>query len=591
MKFLFIVLFLLVSFGRSFPQALPIFLDGRFDDWDSTAPGYIDTQNDGGQYDFKYFYAANDSNFLYLRLKATPEFNLIDNNQLSLYIDGDNNASTGTPINGIGAELRFNFGNRNGTFYKNGTFSIGWADIVFRELPTVTDTECEIAIERHCKPNGVDYLFTSDTIKIQFKDNSSGGDLMPNAGDTFTYVFDNTPVTPMVPIEIQREDTSALRVMSWNVLQDGLLDPSRAPSFSRILNAIQPDIICFNEFFNSSAQQVLDAINQMLPLPQGESWTALKIDPGNVTVTRYPILQSWVVYPGHRISAVLIDLPERFGTDFMVINSHFMCCTADNARQHEADATIAFLLDAETPGGIIDLPVNTPFAIMGDLNLVGYRQQLTTLVTGDIINVGEFGQGGPPDWDGTDLVDQFSSQSDWRMAYSWRDDGNSYPPGRLDFFICSDSVMNIEKTFFIQTEVMSPARLAEYGFNYDDSRIASDHLPKVTDVTFNSAVTHVQNNNVLQSFKLYQNYPNPFNPTTTIKYAIPVVDANFASTTLVSLKLFDVLGRQVATLVNEVKPAGEYEVEFNASNLPSGIYFYKFQAGSFTSTKKMILLK
>ena len=85
-------------------------------------------------------------------------------------------------------------------------------------------------------------------------------------------------------------------------------------------------------------------------------------------------------------------------------------------------------------------------------------------------------------------------------------------------------------------------------------------------------------------FSLEQNYPNPFNPTTSIQYAI-------GSRQFVTLKVYDVLGNTVATLVNEEKPAGTYEVKFDASNLSSGIYFYKLQAGSFIKTKKMILLR
>ena len=86
------------------------------------------------------------------------------------------------------------------------------------------------------------------------------------------------------------------------------------------------------------------------------------------------------------------------------------------------------------------------------------------------------------------------------------------------------------------------------------------------------------------NFMLYNNYPNPFNPTTIIKYSIP--EASFTS-----LIIYNELGKEVSTLVNETKSAGTYEVEFNASNLSSGVYYYKLQAGSFTETKKMILAK
>ncbi len=107
----------------------------------------------------------------------------------------------------------------------------------------------------------------------------------------------------------------------------------------------------------------------------------------------------------------LIDLPGWFGQDLLVINSHLKCCggqTNDDKRQLEVDATIAFILDAKTPGGVIDLPTETPFVILGDLNLVGDRQQLITLLTGEIINTPIFGNGGPPDWDNTDLEDLLS---------------------------------------------------------------------------------------------------------------------------------------------------------------------------------------
>ncbi len=85
-------------------------------------------------------------------------------------------------------------------------------------------------------------------------------------------------------------------------------------------------------------------------------------------------------------------------------------------------------------------------------------------------------------------------------------------------------------------------------------------------------------------YNLTQNFPNPFNPSTTIRYQIP-------QDGIVTLKIYDILGREVATLVNEEKVAGKYEVNFNASSLASGVYIYKIQAGSFINSKKMILLK
>ena len=110
----------------------------------------------------------------------------------------------------------------------------------------------------------------------------------------------------------------------------------------------------------------------------------------------------------------------------------------------------------------------------------------------------------------------------------------------------------------------------------------------------NSNFVRNENNTIVKDFTLYQNYPNPFNPSTTIKYEL--LESNF-----VSIKIFDALGKEISTLVNEEKQAGEYEVEFNVSNLAggisakgvyaTGIYFYQLKVGKFIETKKMTLLK
>ena len=93
----------------------------------------------------------------------------------------------------------------------------------------------------------------------------------------------------------------------------------------------------------------------------------------------------------------------------------------------------------------------------------------------------------------------------------------------------------------------------------------------------------------VNDFKLSQNYPNPFNPTTIIKFTLLQDERREIQD--VRLLVYDVLGNEVATLINKEKPAGEYEVEFNGNGLTSGIYFYQLKVGSFIETKKMVLLK
>ena len=99
-----------------------------------------------------------------------------------------------------------------------------------------------------------------------------------------------------------------------------------------------------------------------------------------------------------------------------------------------------------------------------------------------------------------------------------------------------------------------------------------------------SDIVSVSNEETVITYSMHQNYPNPFNPSTTIKYQIPELS-------FVTLKVYDVLGNEIKTLVSDEKSAGHFQVEYDASSLPSGIYFYRLQAGSFVETKKMVLMK
>ncbi len=117
--------------------------------------------------------------------------------------------------------------------------------------------------------------------------------------------------------------------------------------------------------------------------------------------------------------------------------------------------------------------------------------------------------------------------------------------------------------------------LDSFNGNLDSLRNLTNRTP--TDVARSVASLPIH-------YSLMQNYPNPFNPTTVIRYQV-------ASNGKVSLIVYDLLGREIAILVNEMKSAGIYNVTFNARNLPSGTYFYRLQAGSYIQTKKLILLK
>jgi hypothetical protein len=106
-------------------------------------------------------------------------------------------------------------------------------------------------------------------------------------------------------------------------------------------------------------------------------------------------------------------------------------------------------------------------------------------------------------------------------------------------------------------------------------------------------VTEVQlaREQVPVEFRLEQNYPNPFNPKTRIQYTVGGTRDLVLGASKTRLVVFDLLGRQVATLVNEVKPPGSYEITFDGSGLSSGVYFYRLTAGNFVETRRMLLMR
>lgn len=137
--------------------------------------------------------------------------------------------------------------------------------------------------------------------------------------------------------------------------------------------------------------------------------------------------------------------------------------------------------------------------------------------------------------------------------------------------------------YFLRADVPTLIKVIDSGESTSGPVIRADAF-KIALFQETTAIDDENLVSVPDEFNLYQNYPNPFNPNTVIVYQLPV-------TGVVTLKVFDVLGNEVATLVNDYKPAGVYEVEFNANQLASGVYIYKISAGNFVQSRKMILLK
>ncbi|MEN8928331.1 MAG: T9SS type A sorting domain-containing protein [Flavobacteriales bacterium] len=559
-SFLSILIFLSFSYNTILPQSTPIAIDGTYSDWSSAMKTITDSSESVSGIDLLELSVTNDENFLFIKITTDSEFDLTDNtipHNVRLYIDTDNNDSTGYAIqSGYGSELGIIFSSRYAHYNVTPYSRVNFSDFSFRVSPTVTSNVFEMAIRRDAIPDGINPLFTDSTIRILLLNNSNG-DKLPNDGQVFSYTFDNTPTPPFVPTNITKEDTNQLRVVAYNTYFNGLDDPLRVPAYQNIITTLSPDIIGFSECWNTTATTVKGLIDTWLPTGDTNGWYVQKhLARGLITASRYPITQSWQSL-SHQFPT-LIDLPERFGSDFLFTNSHLSCCQKEEQRQNQADAYIQFILDAKTTGGIIDLPFNTPFACGGDFNLVGYAQQLNTLANGDIQDETAFGPDGAPDWDNTNLTYGSCLQSDKRMDYTYRSDNGTYPPGKLDFIIYSDAVMTAEKSFVLQTEVMSASRLFAFNLNKDDTQTASDHFPVVKDFSIRPRINYKSNSDI-------EVFPNPVTDKITIR-----LNQNGKFLAL----LFDASGNRVLFKeINTEFDSNEYTL--NIDNLSSGIYILK----------------
>lgn len=581
-----------------YPQAARIFVDGRHNDWQYLTPLHIDPYGDqqSGNPDFGKLWVSNDEQFLFLRLEIGEDLNLQDLNDIALFLDTDINSSTGNQIHGIGAELEWIFGQRNGIFtVGSNQVAIYQNDIGVVTSPSVTSDEFEIALERNARPDGHNLLFTGDSIRIVFKDNGPGDDRLPDASGGVQYVFNDTTSLPLLNhISIGNQGLGDVRILSYNVYTDNLFEPSLKPSYARILKAVQPQIIGFQEIYNHDAQQTQNQVETMLSSEGEQQWYSSKVDPDIVAVSRYPILNPYPI-KGESANgfngAFLIDLHPDFNSHLLFIVAHPPAGSNNWGRQYEIDAIMAFIRNAKAQGGVLTLQPDTPIVIVGDMNLVGDAQQLTTLLTGQIINTGQFGPSFNPDWDGSDFTDLLPRHVNLPMFYTWYKETSSWLPGRLDFMIYSDSVIDSVHSFVLFTPAMSTDSLTAYNLQIQDAILASDHLPVVADfVLTNPNKIETFQKNIPHQFILCQNYPNPFNlEAAIIRYDLP-------ERTPVTLTVYDLLGREVVVLKNGDMQAGQHESIWNGRNadgqeLTSGIYIARLVTPRYSKSIKMALLK
>lgn len=296
---------------------------------------------------------------------------------------------------------------------------------------------------------------------------------------------------------LDRDDASDLRVATYNVFNDSIFF-ERPTKFARMAAAIDADVWAFQEMYSHTPAQVKTLMDTVQPLGTPNGWYISKNNFNEHTIaSKYPLSMaaSNTTPAGYRaVAMALIDLPAAtFGSaDLYMMNAHYRCCGDefnDPERQKQSDAFVNWMRDARTPGGSINLPAGTAMMVLGDLNIVGGPQPLTTLLDGNIQNNALYGVDSAPDWDGS-LNAQVMARHNQTGSdlWTWRDDTMIYDPGRLDYITYTDSVLELRKSFVLNTVTMTPADRAAAGLQtydsiYDNVGSVYDHLPVIADFT------------------------------------------------------------------------------------------------------------
>ena len=566
----FITLLLYLTCLRA---AHPIVIDGLFDDWQEVPVTITDPEGDYNYDDWAELKITNDDDFIFFKISLHSEETLLQNwNNFYLYIDADRDSLTGHPFRGLGTELAWHFGYRTGQYFEqDGIIDLWQNDITLRQAPTVTSTEFEIAIAR-----GSFVLSDPDSIAVIFSSFYDTGDYMPDSWGGVVYQLDTTVVGPAAPILLEKTGT---RLVTYNTLYTGILEPDRQPKFQRIIQALDPDIIALQE--HSEWNEIGDIISSWFP---EDTWYQGYTFRDLVVLSKYPIINQANLISSERTMCALLQTDDPINPYLLILNSHFSCCDNDDDRQEQVDELVQVLREWRlNDNGPFDLPEGTPMFHVGDFNFVGYREQIETVTAGNIQDEGNYGSDFPLDWDGTAITDLFSRQTHKRMAYTWRSDGSSFNPGKLDYVLYTDSNLSILNHFVLNTLAMPDSILNEWELEAEDTNEASDHLPRIVDFM----VTDLGITGELdlpQQYILSHPYPNPFNP----QVMIPITLAREAH---IQLRIYDIHGRLVISIADDVLPAGKKLFSWDGSQYPSGVYIVRCQAGHVMQTEKIILLK
>jgi len=379
----------------------------------------------------------------------------------------------------------------------------------------------------------------------------------------------------------------SLKILTYNIqgMKPGTEPEVRLEEIIKKLKDINPDIIGLQEInetlsdvTTNQAKIIADSLSQYFGITYNYYYSFTHLSWNNQyreyvgIITKYPVIDK-----GYK-SLPQGTFPRKVVWDYIdtpigKINffSTHLSYSNESYRNQQVDSIIPYITEQENNNdGVASI-------LVGDFNAIPTDTPIKKLTS-----------------NGTDSF----YYDTYHKIYPYGDPGytvqSDAPSRRIDYiFLKNNTQLKIENSYVTMKEP------------FLDSKYCSDHLGVITILKGNTVGVKGPSKNIMD-FTLEQNYPNPFNPSTTIKYEIPdqsqpdgsqarndktAVTLSGVEESNVTLKVYDILGREVATLVNSEQMPGSYSVVFNASGLTSGLYFYKLSSGGFISTKKMILIK
>ncbi len=489
-------------------------IDEDFTDWTSDHLQHVDQLDDGpiNSLDFHQLWIADDDENIYLRIEVGREIEIQEFDELFLYIDIDNNPNTGVSTQQFGADLVYGFGAREGILkVGNFIYTIYHNDINLVTLPTVSSNQFEISFSKTINYFQGQLHISSSIINVVLADENFLGDRIPDVS-TIAYSMQSAEYLPP-DYQLTKEIEDDLRIISYNVLSDGLFESDRQPAFRRIIRAMIPDIVCFQEVYDHTPLQVAQLMEVFLPSVQNEQWYYSGVNPDIIIASRYPISATGSS-DGNGIFEVLVHDQK-----IVIADAHLPCCNNDEDRQHEVDRLMSFIRNSIEGLTNIFIEEDTPIFIVGDMNLVGNRQQQHSLVSGDIFAEHLYGSDFDPDWDGSSLDDVRPFATGRPHAVTWYNAFGSFPAGRLDYLLYTGSVVDLSNGFVLNTTNLSAQELNLFNLLSTDVETASDHLPCVMDVDLMPESGQIE---VTEGVEGIQLYPNPATEQITLKFDVNV---------------------------------------------------------------------